>query len=133
MKTKILVICVLLTQQLMAQSYKKIHADAILVDTHNDILSQATDYGYILDRDLRGKTHTDLARLKKGGVDVQVFSVFCDGDQLYPFAFANRQMDSLDAVLKRNPDKIVKVANSSELYKVVKQHKIAAMFGVEGG
>jgi membrane dipeptidase len=42
-------------------------------------------------------------------------------------------MDSLDAVLKRNPDKIVKVANSSELYKAVKQHKIAAMFGIEGG
>ena len=42
-------------------------------------------------------------------------------------------MDSLDAVAKRNPDKIVKVANSKALYKVVKQHKIAAMFGVEGG
>ena len=133
MKGKILIICILLTQQLMAQSYKKIHADAIVVDSHNDILSQTTDYGYILDTDLRGKTHTDLARLKEGGVDVQVFSVFCNGDQINPFALANRQMDSLDAVLKRNPDKIVKVANSSELYNAVRQTKIAAMFGIEGG
>jgi membrane dipeptidase len=117
----------------MGQSYKKIHADAIVVDSHNDILSQTTDYGYILDRDLKGKTHTDLARLKEGGVDVQLFSVFCDGDQINPFQFANRQMDSLDAVLKRNPDKIVKVANSSELYHTVEQNKIAAMFGIEGG
>jgi len=121
------------TLNLFAQSYKQIHADAIVVDTHNDILSQTTDYGYILDKDLTGKTHTDLVRLKEGGVDVQLFSVFCDGEQINPFQFANRQMDSLDAVLKRNPDKIVKVPNSSELYEAVKQNKIAAMFGVEGG
>ncbi|NEW78414.1 MAG: membrane dipeptidase, partial [Gelidibacter sp.] len=82
---------------------------------------------------LSGKTHSDLARLNKGGVDVQLFSVFCDGDKKNPYEFANRQMDSLDAVLKRNPDKIVKVANSKELNKVVNQQKIAAMFGVEGG
>ena len=104
-----------------------------MVDSHNDILSRTTENGYILDKDLRGKTHTDLARLKEGGVDVQIFSVFCDGDQINPYQLANRQMDSLDAVLKRNPDKIIKVADSKELFDVVKQKKIAAMFGVEGG
>jgi membrane dipeptidase len=133
MRTRILVISILLSQQLMGQSYKQIHADAIVVDSHNDILSRTSDYGYSLDRDLRGKTHTDLARLKEGGVDVQIFSVFCDGEQINPYQLANLQMDSLDAVLKRNPDKIVKVANSSELYNAVRQNKIAAMFGIEGG
>jgi membrane dipeptidase len=42
-------------------------------------------------------------------------------------------MDSLDAVVARNPDKIVKVFSYAELLQAVKQHKIAAMFGVEGG
>jgi len=133
MKIKIAIIGILLAQQFMAQSYEKIHSDAIMVDTHNDFLSKTTDLGYVFDTDLRGKTHSDLVRLKQGGVDVQVFSVFCDGDKKEPYTFANRQMDSLDAVLKRNSDKIVKVANSKELYKAVKQNKIAAMFGVEGG
>jgi len=133
MKIKTAIISILFMQQLVAQSYEKIHSDAIMVDTHNDFLSKTTDYGYLFDSDLTGKTHSDLARLKQGGVDVQLFSVFCDGDKKEPYAFANRQMDSLDAVLKRNPHKIVKVANSKELYKAVKQHKIAAMFGVEGG
>ena len=50
-----------------------------------------------------------------------------------PFAYANREMDSLDAVVARNPGKIVKVAGYAELIKAVKKHKIAAMFGVEGG
>ena len=115
------------------QSYKRIHAKAIVVDTHNDILMKAADKGIVFDQDLSGKTHSDLARWKKGGLDVQIFSVYCDGDLKNPFAFANREMDSLDAVAFRNPDKIVKVYNYAELLQAVKQHKIAAMFGVEGG
>ncbi|HSQ46589.1 MAG TPA: dipeptidase [Lutibacter sp.] len=133
MKTKILLISILLGHQLASQSYQKIHENAIFIDTHNDFLSKTTDLGYVFDTDLRGKTHSDLARLKKGGIDAQFFSVFCDGDKKNPYEFAHRQMDSLDAVLKRNPNKIVKVANSKALHKAVKQQKIAAMFGVEGG
>ncbi|MBL0180796.1 MAG: dipeptidase [Chitinophagaceae bacterium] len=116
-----------------AQSYKKLHFKSIVVDTHNDILMKAADKGMVFDQDLTGKTHSDLARWKKGGLDVQLFSVYCDGDLKNPFAWANREMDSLDAVAARNPDKIMKVANYAELLQAVKEHKIAAMFGVEGG
>jgi membrane dipeptidase len=59
--------------------------------------------------------------------------VYCDGDAKNAYAFANREMDSLDAVAARNPGKIVKVANYDEVIAAVKQHKIAALFGVEGG
>jgi len=133
MKIKILLISVILSQQIMAQSYQKIHAKAIVVDTHNDILSQTMEKGYVFDNNLKGLTHSDLARWKEGGLDVQLFSVFCDGEKEKPFEFAKRQMDSLDAVVKRNPDKIVKVANSKDLLKAVNQNKLAAMIGVEGG
>jgi len=120
-------------QQIIAQSYKEIHAKAILVDTHNDFLMKAIDLGMVMDHDLTGRTHSDLVRLKKGGLDVQIFSVYCDGDTKNPFAYANRAMDSLDAVALRNPDKIIKVFNYAEMLRAVKQHKIAAMLGVEGG
>jgi membrane dipeptidase len=133
MKIKILLISVILSQQIMAQSYQKIHAKAIVVDTHNDILSKTMEKGYVFDNNLKGLTHSDLARWKEGGLDVQLFSVFCDGEKEKPFEFAKRQMDSLDAVVKRNPDKIVKVANSKDLLKAVNQNKLAAMIGVEGG
>ncbi len=133
MKIKLIFLSAFFSSFIYAQSYKKIHAKAIVVDTHNDILMKAVDEGIVFDQDLTGKTHSDLARWKKGGLDVQLFSVYCDGDAEQPYAIANREMDSLDAVLKRNPDKIVKVASSAELLKAVRQHKIAAMFGVEGG
>ena len=116
-----------------AQSYKKLHFKSIVVDTHNDLLSTAIEKGYSIDKDLSGKTHSDLGRFKKGGVDVQIFSIWCDGLKEHPYAWANREMDTLDAVSNRNPDKIIKVGNSTELLQAVKEKKIAIMFGVEGG
>ena len=133
MKIKLLFLSVFISHLIYAQSYQKIHRKAIVVDTHNDILTQVMERGVALDTDLTGITYSDLDRWKKGGLDVQFFSVWSDGNQANPFQFALRQMDTLDAVAKRNPEKIAEVSNSKELYKVVKQHKIAAMFGIEGG
>jgi membrane dipeptidase len=62
-----------------AQAYKKLHFNSIVADTHNDILTTALEKGFMIDQDLTGKTHSDFNRFKKAGVDVQVFSVWCDG------------------------------------------------------
>lgn len=132
MKKTILII-ILFSINIQAQTAQKIHDDAIFIDTHNDFLTKTMYYNFLLDDDLTGKTQSDLSRFKKGGLDVQFFSVWSDGAQEKPYAYANRQIDSLDAVIKRNPDKMVKVANAQALYKTVKQHKIAALIGIEGG
>lgn len=118
-----------------AQDQNSLHYKSILIDTHNDFLTKAVEKGYAMDTDLKGKTHSDLARFKQGGVDVQVFSIWCDGQFGKGTAFtrANREMDSLYAVIKRNPDKITMAVNTKQIKKAVKQHKLAAMFGVEGG
>ncbi|HMD00411.1 MAG TPA: membrane dipeptidase, partial [Ferruginibacter sp.] len=126
----VLIISVLFTQ---AQRYKKLHFRSIVVDTHNDILTTALDKHLSIDQDLSGKTNSDLARWKKGGVDAQIFSVWCDGNKQMPYAWANREMDTLAAVIQRNPDKIAMVGNADELLQAVKEKKLAAMFGVEGG
>ncbi|HMU45418.1 MAG TPA: dipeptidase [Chitinophagaceae bacterium] len=133
MKLILLFCFILISHFSFSQAYKKIHNKAIVVDTHNDILMKAADRGAVFDQDLTGITHSDLTRWKKGGLDVQVFSVYCDGDAPNAYAYANREMDSLDAVAARNPDKIVKAYNTADILKIVKQDKIAAMFGVEGG
>ena len=116
-----------------AQDYKKIQEKAIFVDSHNDILTACIEKNVRMDDNLKGKTQSDLARFKEAGVDVQIFSVFCDGTQQNPYQWANREMDTLDAVISRNPDKITLTRNSAELNIALKQHKLAAMFGVEGG
>jgi membrane dipeptidase len=122
-----------LVQTANAQSYKKIHRRAILVDTHNDLLTQCFEKNLSFDDDLRGKTQSDLQRFAKGGVDVQVFSIWCDGKKEHPYNYAKAQIDTLYATAERHPDKITIVKNSKELLKTVREKKLAAMIGVEGG
>jgi membrane dipeptidase len=118
-----------------AQEYLKLHEKAIFVDTHNDVLSTATMAGMDIETDLTGKTMSDLARFKKGGVDVQVFSIFCDDNYGVgtAFKYANREIDSLYAIAARNRDKMEMVTDVAGIMTAVKHHKLAAMMGVEGG
>lgn len=117
-----------------AQSYQTLHQKALIVDTHNDVLSSVIS-GLNIEHNLKGKTHSDLQRFKQGGVDVQVFSVFCD--ERYgkgtAFAFANREIDSLQAIVQRNPSRLMMVTTPAELQQAVRQGKMGCMIGVEGG
>jgi len=110
-----------------------IHFKSVLVDTHNDALTACIEKKVSLDQDLTGINHSDLKRFKEGGLDYQLFSVWCDGTKANPYAWAMREMDTLDAVAARNPDKIVVAKSWAAIQKALKENKIVAQFGVEGG
>jgi membrane dipeptidase len=118
-----------------SQSYKKLHDQAIVIDTHNDVLSTVTMRGLNFENDLSSKSHSDLNRFKRGGVDIEVFSIFCDErfgkDTAYKYA--NIEIDSLYAIVKRNPGKMMIVTNPTDLKQAVKEKKLGCMIGVEGG
>lgn len=120
---------------LFGQSYSKIHSKAVLIDTHNDVLSSASMKGLDFASDLKGKTHSDLGRLIKGGVDVQVFAIFCNETfgKGTAFNYANREIDSLYSIVARNTDKMMMVNNPASLRKAIRSKKLGAMMGVEGG
>jgi membrane dipeptidase len=125
--------CTIIHGNLSAQVKKDIHARSVLIDTHNDFPSNGVSNGQLFDADLRGKTHSDLGRMREGGVDIQIFSIFCGGEQVNPYAWANREIDSVQAWVERNPGKMVWVKNSAELKKSLRQRKLGTMLGVEGG
>jgi membrane dipeptidase len=134
MKELILPLLLLLIIKASAQNAQEIHQKAILVDTHNDALSNEL----ITKVDLSKRQtigNLDLPRAKEGGLDVQVFSIWCGAEygKGTAFNFANREIDSLYALIKRNPGKMVLVRNSAELKKAVTKGEFAAMIGVEGG
>ena len=133
MKILSLIFLLIATSSVKSQSYKKIHRKAVVADTHNDIISTCIEKGYRFDENLEGKTQSDLERMRKGRLDIQVFSIWCDGSQQNPFAFANREIDTLQAWVNRNPSKMAVVTNPAELQKAIKKHKLACMMGVEGG
>ncbi len=121
------------TTTIFSQKYKKIHSDAVLVDTHNDFPSASIEKKVSLDSDLLGKTHTDLARLRTGGVDVQIFSIFCGPEQQQPYSFANREIDSVYEWANRAPNRMTIVRTPAELKQAIKDNRLATMLGVEGG
>jgi membrane dipeptidase len=113
-----------------AQNAKTIHQQAILVDTHGDILFNQIKSGIDIGK-LQSTGNFDLVRAKQGGLDVQVFSIWCDEKGGYDVA--NQEIDSLYSLIKRYPSRIALVKSASELEKAVKEKKLAAMIGVEGG
>jgi len=125
----------LLPVLLTAQSYKKLHQRSIVIDTHNDFPNQSMEKGIRFDQDLKGITHSDLKRMKEGGIDVQVFSIWSDGTFTAGkgFARANRQIDSVYAWTNRNPSAMMITKTPADLKKAVRQKKLAVMMGVEGG
>jgi membrane dipeptidase len=116
-----------------AQHYKRLHFKSILIDTHNDIPSTAIDKNVVFDQNLKGITHSDLKRMQEGGIDVQIFSIWCDGNQSNPYQWANREIDTVLAWTKRNPTKMQEAFSVHKLKEAVKQKKLAVLFGVEGG
>lgn len=116
------------------QAYKKLHRDAVVVDTHNDVMIAILE-GKNIEHDLGAKTHSDINRFKKGGVDVQIFSIW--SDERYGkgagYKYANRQIDSLYAIAGRNPGKLMIVKTPQELAQSVAQKKLGVMMGMEGG
>jgi membrane dipeptidase len=135
MQKKLTIISLLICSYFLAtaQSYEKIHFNAIVIDTHNDIPTTAIEKGVSFDADLKIKTHSDLQRMQQGGVDAQFFSIWCDGLKQNPYAWANREMDTVMAWVNRNPSKMMIATTVNDIKEAVKQKKLATLFGVEGG
>lgn len=118
-----------------AQNFQRLHKKAIVIDTHNDFISTGIEKNKSFDMELKGITHSDLNRMKTGGIDIQIFSIFCDENYGMgtAYAFANREIDTLYATVERNPSKMMIVKTPEELSMAVKSGKLGSMIGVEGG
>ena len=131
---KLYALTVLLPVYLFINAQNVAKDPIIFIDTHNDVLSKQLLYGPDLAVSQPG-LNFDLIKASKGNLAAQVFSVWCD--EVYgpgkAFARANREIDSLLALIQRNPGKIKLVSSSSELKKALKEGRFAAMIGVEGG
>jgi membrane dipeptidase len=130
--TILLLSCLIHTK---AQSYQRLHQKAIVIDTHNDFISTGIEKNKSFDMELKGITHSDLNRMKTGGIDIQIFSIFCDENYGMgtAYAFANREIDTLYATVQRNPSKMMIVKTPEELSSAAKSGKLGSMIGVEGG
>jgi len=113
--------------------YKKIHIDAIVVDTHNDVAQRMLAGEDISVRTVHG--HSDLPRFREGGLDVEMFSIWVPPEKTGKsyYSQANEQIDSVESFARRNPLQVSKAGSSFEVETQVRQGKFIAMLGLEGG
>ena len=118
----------------MAQDYKKLHKQILVVDGHNDVIIESILPGKNISKRLK-TGHTDIPRLLEGGVDVQVFAVWSDDKKWKTNAFlhANTQIDALEKQFIGQEDKIELARNSADIERITSTGRIAALIGIEGG
>ncbi|MCC7046406.1 MAG: membrane dipeptidase, partial [Alphaproteobacteria bacterium] len=79
--------------------------------------------------------HTDIARLRKGRVGAQFWSVFVPSNSDEPQAVRQtiEQIDVMKRLIARYPRDLSLALTAAELEQQMKAGKIAGMIGMEGG
>jgi len=128
------------TAQLLDQARALLAAYPV-VDGHNDLpWALRGQVGYDLDRrdlaeDQRAFLHTDLARLRAGGVGAQFWSVYVRTDFTGDRAVSGtlEQIDCVRALAARYPDRLQLAFTADEMESARANGRIASLMGAEGG
>jgi membrane dipeptidase len=110
-----------------------------VIDGHNDLLWTMRDLnGYdfaaydVGERQTR--THTDLPRLRQGGVGAQFWSVFVpcsEGERAVRSTL--EQVDAAYAMIERYADRLALATTADEVEAAWRDGRIACLMGAEGG
>jgi membrane dipeptidase len=112
-----------------------------LVDGHNDLpwaIRESSKAPHDVEAyDLRKTTpgHTDLARLAKGMVGAQFWSVYTPGEYA-DSGYARVQLEQIDIarqVIARYPDKLQLAHSSSDVRRDFRDNLVGSLLGLEGG
>lgn len=119
----------------------KVHNAGMLFDGHNDLPWQMRKIGSssfdTVDIAMpQPKLHTDIARLKRGGVKAQYWSVYvpattdAEGTALLQTL---QQIELVENMVERYPDAFELASTADDIERIVQSGKIASMMGIEGG
>ena len=112
-----------------------------VVDGHNDLpWALRENVRYDLDRldiagDQTGRLHTDIPRLRAGGVGAQFWSVYVRSDMSGEDAVSAtlEQIDGVRQLLARYPGDLVSALTADDMEKARGEGRIASLMGAEGG
>src|SRR6476660_9831261 len=125
----------------LSDEAKKIHFESFVFDGHNDLpweLRTKADSSFDK-RDIRKAQpamHTDIPRLRKGGVGAQFWSVYVPAETMRKGTALNDTLEQIELVktmIARYPDVFEAARTAADVERIVKNGKIASLMGVEGG
>lgn len=116
-------------------------AEFPVVDGHNDLpWALREKAGYDIDRldiaaDQTGHLHTDIARLRAGGVGAQFWSVYVRTDLTGDAAVSAtlEQVDCVEQLLTRYPADLKRALTAADMEAARAEGRIASLMGAEGG
>ena len=125
----------------LTEEGKKVHASTFVFDGHNDLpweLRVKADSSFDK-RDIaksQPAMHTDIPRLKVGGVGAQFWSVYVPAETAKTGTALQQTLEQIELVqtmLKRYPETFEQARTVADIERIRKEGKIASLIGVEGG
>jgi membrane dipeptidase len=110
------------------------HNSAIVIDTHADTPGRFVDENFDLSQDA-GTGYMDFNKIKAGNLGAEFFSVWVEPGANKGHE-AKRALDMIDSVYmqaERHPDKMMMAFSTQDILTAHREHKFAALLGVEGG
>jgi len=114
---------------------QKVHRAALLIDTHNDVTSFTVE-GFNIGT-AGSKYHTDLTRLKAGGMGAVFFAAYVGPEYAASRTAAFRALQMIDTIrtdiVSSHTNDFVLAQSAADIEAAHKHGRIAALIGVEGG
>jgi membrane dipeptidase len=115
---------------------RAIQDSAIVVDTHADTPQRFLDEGFdIGSTDPKDVGHLSLEKARRGNLGAEFFSIWVDPETNQGH-FAQHTFDLIDSVYEqaaRHPDRMMMAFSVADIERARKEHKLAALMGIEGG
>jgi membrane dipeptidase len=113
---------------------------APVVDGHNDLMWELRQrWGYdfdaidlAVDQSAQG-LHTDIPRLRAGGVGAQYWSVYVPSTIANPVTATLEQIDAVRTMVRRFPEDLVVATSADEMEAARASGRVASLIGMEGG
>jgi membrane dipeptidase len=107
----------------------------MIIDTHADTPQRFADDGFDLTQPLNGG-HINFDAAKQGHLGAEFFSIWVDPAQYPEHHQAKRTLELIDSVYQQaaaHPDKMRMAFSPADILAAERDHKLAALMGIEGG
>jgi membrane dipeptidase len=115
---------------------RQIDDSALIVDTHADTPQRFLDEGFdIGSTDPNDIGHISLDKARRGNLGAEFFSIWVD-PQTNHGNYAKHTFDLIDSVYEQaahHPDRMMMAFSSADIERAHREHKLAALMGIEGG
>ncbi|WP_031499452.1 dipeptidase [Bryobacter aggregatus] len=113
----------------------KIHNEAYLIDLHNDIPTKTLVGQNFMARG--GGEHTDIFRMKEGGVGAQFFAAYVPASHVATKSSAHHALAMIDTIkediVKKSAGQFALAITAADILNNKKLGRRSALIGIEGG